>query len=195
MAYSDETKARMQELNERVRVARGELIALMRAQAPEPVEDFTLQGPDGDVPLSSLFGDKDELIVIHNMGSACPYCTLWADGFNGLQAHFENRAAFVVVSPDTPEQQKVFAEGRGWTMRMVSNGNSGFTAAMGFVHEDAGQSWNMPGYSTFRRDADGVITRAAYDVFGPGDAYNPVWHMFPLLPEGVNAWEPQFDYA
>ena len=40
------------------------------------------------------------------MGRGCSYCTLWADGFNGLRHHFEDRAAFVVVSPDTPEQQK-----------------------------------------------------------------------------------------
>jgi peroxiredoxin len=49
--------------------------------------------------------------------------------------HFENRAAFVVVSPDTPDAQKKFADGRGWQFRMLSNGDSGFTEDMGYVRE------------------------------------------------------------
>jgi len=65
--------------------------------------------------LAGLFGRKDDLVVIHNMGSSCPYCTLWADGFNGLYDHLANRAAFALSSPDAPAAQKRFAEGpRDW---------------------------------------------------------------------------------
>jgi predicted dithiol-disulfide oxidoreductase (DUF899 family) len=64
----------------------------------------------GSVQLSDLFGEHEDLIVIHNMGVSCPYCTLWADGFNGLIRHLEDRAAFVMVSPDPPDIQKEFAK-------------------------------------------------------------------------------------
>ena len=33
------------------------------------VEDYTFAGPDGPVKLSSLFGKKKDLIVVHNMGA------------------------------------------------------------------------------------------------------------------------------
>jgi predicted dithiol-disulfide oxidoreductase (DUF899 family) len=33
----------------------------------------------GTVRLSELFAGKADLILIHNMGTTCPNCTLWAD--------------------------------------------------------------------------------------------------------------------
>ena len=85
--------------------AKQKLVELRRQLPPEPVEDYELTGPDGGVRLSAMFGDKSDLILIHNMGSGCPYCTMWADEFNGVLHHLESRAAFVVVSPDSPETQ------------------------------------------------------------------------------------------
>jgi predicted dithiol-disulfide oxidoreductase (DUF899 family) len=81
---------------------------------PEEVSDYTFATADGTVRLSALFSGNRDLIVIHNMGTTCPYCTLWADGFNGISDHLASRAAFVVSSPDRPEVQKKFAAGRGW---------------------------------------------------------------------------------
>lgn len=84
-----------------------EKLSRLRRRLPKlEVEDYTLAGAGGEkATLSSLFGEKEDLIVIHNMGRSCPYCTMWADGFNGVLKHLENRAAFVVVSPDAPEGQ------------------------------------------------------------------------------------------
>ena len=65
---------------------------------PEEVADYDFATPQGTVSLSALFGDKPDLIVIHNMGASCAYCTLWADGFNGVYDHLANRAGFVVSS-------------------------------------------------------------------------------------------------
>src|SRR5690349_290747 len=60
------------------------LAELKRSMPRERVRDYTLAGWDGPVALSSLFAGKKDLIVIHNMGKGCRYCTLWADGFNGI---------------------------------------------------------------------------------------------------------------
>ena len=89
---------------------------IQAAAEPEIVPDHAFATPDGTTHLSDLFGSKDALFVIHNMGVSCPYCTLWADGFNGIYAHVADRAAFVVCSPDT---QSRFAAGRGWRFPMV----------------------------------------------------------------------------
>ena len=112
------------------------LAKLKRALPPKAVEDYVLEGPEGPVKLSDLFGDKRELIVVHNMGASCSYCTMWADGFNGVLPHLENRAAFVVVSPDRPKGQKAFAARRGWKFKMVSGRGSKFAADMGFMDGD-----------------------------------------------------------
>ena len=93
---------------------RKEMRAAQAAVEPEEVEDYVFQTADGgSARLSELFGDKDTLLVIHNMGAGCPYCTLWADGFNAVYDHLRSRAAFVLSSPDAPGQQQKFAAGRG----------------------------------------------------------------------------------
>ncbi len=172
-------------------VAQQEKLAELKRQLPrKEVDDYTLSGPDGPVKLSQLFGDKADLVVIHNMGKGCRYCTLWADGFNGVIPHLENRAAFVVCSPDSVETQQQFGESRGWKFSMVSGHGSSFIEDMGFRGE---KSW-MPGVSTFHRGADGKIFRVAKAPFGPFDPFSGIWHLFALLADGVHDWEPKYKY-
>ncbi len=171
--------------------ARQRLIAARGNVPATTVADYTfLDAAYRPTKLSDLFGAKDDLLVIHNMGKGCENCTMWADGFNGLLPHLENRAAFVVISPDEPGVQQEFAAGRGWRFRMVSSRGTTFRADMGFASGDE----VMPGVSAFHREADGTITHVAHDFFGPGDQYCSAWHLFDLLPGGSGGWEPQFTY-
>lgn len=179
--------AAYQELEE----AQRKLAELRRRIPREQVSDYQLHGPDGPVRLSDLFGEKEDLILVHNMGSGCSYCTLWGDNFNGVADHLQDRAAFVLVSPDSPAQQQEFAAVRGWRFPVYSAQDSTFTADMGFQSPGSGF---LPGVSVFRKNGDGSIARVAKDHFGPGDFYCGVWHLFNLLPDGWNDWHPQFDY-
>ncbi len=175
--------------------AQKNLAELRRRLPHEPVSDYQLEGPDGPVNLSALFGDKEDLILVHNMGSGCSYCTMWADNFNGVAHHLQDRAAFVLVSPDSPADQQAFAGGRGWRFPVYSAQDSTFTADMGFQSTGGGfMSGFQPGVSVFRKKEDGSITRVAKDHFGPGDSYCGAWHLFSLLPDGWAGWDPQFDY-
>lgn len=189
----------LRELNLKVMEAKQALNEAQRAFGPEPVEDFTLTNPDGSaVNLSELFGDSPDLLVAHNMGRGCNYCTLWADGFVGYTNHLAQRCPFVLCSNDPPAKLAAAIAERGWDYRCVSgigpadaNGNasnSGFANAMGFMGKD-GQPW--PGISGFHKDADGHITRTGSAPFGPGDDFCPVWPMFELLNDGVGGFEPE----
>ena len=163
---------------------------VQQAQAPEPLTaDYVFETAEGSATLSELMGERDELIVIHNMGKGCSYCTLWADGFSGLRKPLEDRAAFVVVSPDDPATQAEFAASRGWDFRMASDRDKAFTKDMGYLDDEG--YWH-PGVSGFARQADGSITRTGRDFLGPFDPYCSVWHLFGLLPE--KEWHPSFDY-
>jgi predicted dithiol-disulfide oxidoreductase (DUF899 family) len=167
-------------------------IAALRRQRPrERVQDYIFRDAQGAaVSLSSLFGDKRSLVLVHNMGRGCAFCTMWADGFNGLLAHLQSRVAFVVTSPDPPAAQQAFAAGRGWKFAMYSVERS-FIDDMGFVHPSEGL---MPGVSTFERAPDGSVVRAGRAEFGPGDRFCATWHLFELCAEGIAEWEPQFAY-
>ena len=189
MSYKD-TAARLEDYRRQIADLRRKMREEQAAGEPEPVNDYTFRRVGGAVKLSELFGDKDTLIVVHNMGTSCPNCTLWADGFNGVFEHLRDRAAFVVSSPDPPEKQQAFAAGRGWRFPMVSIEGSIFAQDMGYWR--AGLA--MPGISVFKRAGDKIM-RVADTSFSPGDDFCTVWHIFDLIPEGAAGWEPKYRYA
>lgn len=179
----------VRQLEEEISAKKKQLAEARMAVQPEAVGDHTFQSLAGPVSLAELFGDRDELLVVHNMGRTCPYCTLWADGLNGLHEHLENRAAFVVVSPDGPAEQKQFADSRGWRFRMVSDADKEFTRAMGYLR---GEDW-WPGISGFVK-GDGLVLRTGTTTFGPGDDFCGIWPAMELL-GGDRGWEPKYRYS
>src|SRR5260370_4536132 len=148
MSYRD-TSAKLADDRRQIADLRQQVRAVQTTAEPEEIRDYELGTASGTVRLSDLFGDKRDLIVIHNMGVSCAYCTLWADGYNGIYGHLAARAAFVVSSPDPPDAQQRFAQGRGWRFRMVCHAGTTFAADMGYRSEQDG--W-LPGISVFRRD-------------------------------------------
>ena len=181
--------AHIQSLETQIGTLQKELSEARRAAQPVPVEEYRLMNPDGsEVLLSALFGEHKDLLVIHNMGKHCRYCTLWADGFVSLAAHLESRTAFVLCSADAPNDLRDFAASRNWPFRTVSGVHSDFAHDMGFASPKGDP---QPGVSAFHRTPDGTITRTGYAYFGPGDAFCSVWPFFDLLANGADGWEPQ----
>ena len=129
MSYRKSTE-KLAALRSKILELRSEMRDVQAHIEPDPVADHTFETITGKVQLSELFGTHKDLFVVHNMGASCSYCTLWADGYNGLVPHIESRAAFVVVSPDKPAAQAAFAKKRGWGFRLVSDPDSGFAKAM-----------------------------------------------------------------
>lgn len=154
----------------------------IRARAPKQrVADYELVRSDGTkVRLSELFGDKDQLVLIHNMGKTCPYCTMWADGFNALWKHVAEKSAFVLVNNDEPGDQARVAAARNWSFPMVSAKGTSMFRDLGFG--DAKGDW-YPGVSTLVRKKNGAIERYGAAPFGPGDKFNSVFSFFELLPK------------
>lgn len=178
---AEKSEKKLKKFYDEISNARKKYIKAISKSAAMDVEDYSLKATDGtDTKLSEMFGDKENLILIHNMGKSCPYCTLWADGFSGVNYFIEKKAAFVLVSPDAPDVQKEFAESRGWKFRTYSAMGSSFTKDMGFLTEK-NDYW--PGVSVFHKGANGKLKRVSMDIFGPGDFYSSPFHLFDLLPQ------------
>jgi predicted dithiol-disulfide oxidoreductase (DUF899 family) len=184
------TADRLNAYRHQIETLRNEMRQLQAETEPQEVQDYRFQVPGGEIALSDLFGDKQELFVVHNMGTGCNSCTLWADGFNGILQHLENRAAFVVSSPEDPQTQQAFKASRGWRFRMVSHRGTDFAQDMGYARD--GRWW--PGVSVFRR-VNGKIRRVSDAAFEPGDDFCIAWHFFDLLPEGADGWRPKASYT
>lgn len=171
---------------------RNRIVAALKSRAVTLDRTYVFtEGESAPVSLSELFGDKDDLIVIHNMGRSCNYCSLWADGVNGVLDHLLTRTSVVLMNADSAAAQREIAQERGWKFRMIRDTDGSFTDDMGFRTEHEGKKYLQPGYSVFHRNDNGTITRTGYDVFGPGDVYMGVFHMFDMLADGGEGWQPR----
>jgi predicted dithiol-disulfide oxidoreductase (DUF899 family) len=175
--------------------------ARRRATGGGSVAPYTFHlAPSGaPVTLAQLFGGKRDLLVVHNMGAKCSYCTMWADGYAGLYKHIADRAAFVLATPDEPAAAGAFASARHWPFPVVSTANQTDTSGAGRFHLDMGfgraDGGVIPGISAFHKRDDGTIIRSCRSQqFGPGDPFCPAWPMFDLLEGGAGAWQPKFHY-
>ena len=72
-----------------------ELAKLQQSNRSNEVNNYKFSTLKRETNLLELFGKKDKLLVIHNMGQGCRYCTLWADGFNGFLPHLESTISVV----------------------------------------------------------------------------------------------------
>ncbi len=196
-----------------------ERVADLRRRLPEGavVKDYVFQeGPAdlraGDMPirtvtLSQLFSQPDRaLIVYHFMfgkkqTTACPMCTLWIDGFNGVAQHLAQNADFVIAAAADPPTLRDHARSRGWNnLRLLSCGTSSFKYDLGSEDEDGNQESTL---SVFTRDQHGTVChfytahpQMADDIHQRGlDLLNPVYNMLDLTRQGRDDWYAELAYA
>ena len=165
------------------------LTELRRASKSTPVPNYIFQTMEGEVSLLELFGDNDKLLMIHNMGQGCRYCMLWADGFNGFLPHLESTLSVTLVSKDSPELQRRFANSRGWRFRLASHGGSAYIQEQTVTE---GQS-NSPGAVVFERVGDEIFRKNSAE-FGPGDIFCSMWGLLGLAGMSDSDWTPQYNY-
>ncbi len=180
---------RIVELERRIGELMAELHALQRENPATPVSNYTFDTTSGQTSLLDLFGDREQLLAIHNMGQGCRYCTLWADGFNGLLPHLESALAVALLSKDPPETQRRFANARGWRFQLASHGGGDYIREQSVMEGDD----NYPGAVVYKRDGDTILRKNAC-VFGPGDIYCSMWTLLGLAGLGEEDWTPQFSY-
>ena len=177
------------ELEQRIGELIAELNALRKTNPGTPVPNYTFDTLTGQITLLELFGGKDKLLAIHNMGQGCRYCTLWADGFNGLLPHLESVLSVVLLSKDAPDVQRRFANARGWRFRLASHGGGAYISDQSVCDGDD----NFPGAVVYERDGDTILRKNAC-VFGPGDLYCAMWSLLGLAGIDDEDWTPQFSY-
>ncbi|MDE2997469.1 MAG: DUF899 family protein [Gemmatimonadota bacterium] len=180
---------RIVELERQIGELMAELHGLQKENPATPVPNYTFDTTSGQTTLLDLFGDRDQLLAIHNMGQGCRYCTLWADGFNGLLPHLESALAVALLSKDPPETQRRFANARGWRFQLASHGGGEYIREQSVMDGDD----NFPGAVVYERAGDTILRKNAC-VFGPGDIYCAMWTLLGLAGLGEADWTPQFSY-
>ncbi len=152
-----------------------QLAELRQKESDVEVAEYSFETLDGKTSLSNLFVDRERLLLIHNMGQGCRYCTLWADGINGFLDHLEDTMAVTLVSKDSPDVQRRMALERGWKFRLASHGGGPYMDD----HCNLGENSNFPGAAVYERKGNKIVRRGR-TFFGPGDLYSPMWHFLSL---------------
>ena len=183
------SQTEIQALEKQIFELSGRLRELQRENVATEVPNYTFFTEFGTTSLREMFGNHDKLLVIHNMGHACRYCTLWADGFNGFVPHLESALSLVLVSKDEPATQRKFANSRGWRFKLASHRGGDYMTEQSVFPEHA----NMPGAVVYERDGDRILRKNTC-VFGEGDLYCSMWNLLGLAGVGTAEWTPQYRY-
>ena len=196
-----------------------ERVAELRRQLPQgaPIPDYQFEeGPPdlnaGDTPvrtvrLSELFTNSNRSLIIYHLmygkrqTKACPMCTAWVDGANGVAHHLAQNLDFAVVAAADVPTLRAHARTRGWErLRLLSAGGSTFKYDLGSEDREGHQDSAI---SVFTRDADGTLRHfytahpwMAPDVKERGiDLLAPIWHFMDLTPQGRGSWYTRLDYG
>ncbi|HEX4487358.1 MAG TPA: DUF899 family protein [Terriglobales bacterium] len=210
---------------EELRVAEIELmrqrerVASMRRNLPQgaALQDYSFEeGPPdlnaGDAPtrtvrLSELFTQPNRSLVIYHFmfgkkqTKACPMCTAWLDGANGVAHHLAQNIDFAVVAAADLPTLRAFARDRGWDkLRLLSAASNTFKYDLGSEDREGAQDSTV---SVFTRDANGAVRhfysahpRMAPDIKERGiDLLAPMWHFLDLTPQGRGDWVASLAYG
>jgi predicted dithiol-disulfide oxidoreductase (DUF899 family) len=187
-----------------------ERVAAQRRALPpggEIPKDFEFVSETGPIHFSSLFGDKDTLMVYSMMyGSQrkapCPMCTSFLTAWNGAAVNLRERVAIVVTARSPIERLIEYKKQRGFAKLPFVSDMSGEYTRIYVNPEDA----DVPGFSVFtRRDGtirhfysgemSGEMADPGQDPRGAPDA-DPLWLMLDCTPEGRGTdWYPKLDYG
>ena len=166
---------------------------------------YVFDGPDGAESLAELFAGRSQLIVYHFMfgpewNAGCPGCSFWADNFNGVITHLNQRDVTLVSVSRAPYSKLAAYQKRlGWTFKWVSSGQTAFNldfqasftpaevekkaTLFNYVVQNPRQS-EREGASVFYKDADGQIYHT-YSTYARGlDLMNTAYNYLDLVPKG-----------
>lgn len=165
---------------------------------------YVFDGERGELTLADLFAGRSQLVVYHFMFGpdwevGCKSCSFWADNFDGIIPHLEQRdVTFAVVSRAPLAKLRAFAERLGWSFEWVSSLRTDFNFDFGvsFSPEEIATGeipYNygvqrafreeMPGISVFFRDGESVWH--TYSCYARGlDMMNTAYHYLDLVPKG-----------
>jgi predicted dithiol-disulfide oxidoreductase (DUF899 family) len=196
-----------------------ERVAELRRHLPQGalMQDYQFEeGPSdlnsGDAPvrsvrLSELFTKPDRSLVIYHFmfgkkqAKACPMCTAWLDGANGVAHHLAQNLDFAVVAAADPPTLRAFARERGWDkLRLLTAANNTFKYDLGSENREGAQDSTI---SVFTRDANGSVRHfytahpwMAPDIKERGiDLLTPFWHFMDLTPQGRGSWYASLNYG
>jgi predicted dithiol-disulfide oxidoreductase (DUF899 family) len=100
-------------------------------------KEYAFEGRDGRQTLSGLFDGRSQLVVYHFMfgpdwNAGCPHCSHWADSFDGVIVHLNQRDVTMVAISRAPYAKlAAYQQRMGWHFKWLSSLDSDFNFDFG----------------------------------------------------------------
>lgn len=168
-------------------------------------KEYIFDGPNGKQTLSELFDGRSQLVVYHFMfdprwEAACPHCSFWADNFDNIIVHLNQRDVTMIAISRAPYSKiAAYRKRMGWDFKWMSSYNTDFNFDYGvsFTHEELNakevfynfttqdpHSSEREGVSVFYKDPAGRIFHT-YSAYARGiDMLNTAYNYLDLVPKG-----------
>jgi predicted dithiol-disulfide oxidoreductase (DUF899 family) len=168
-------------------------------------KSYRFDGPGGKETLADLFAGRSQLVVYHFMfgpdwEAGCPSCSLFADSFNGIVVHLNQRdVTFIAVSRAPFSKLDAYRKRMGWSFKWVSSAANDFNEdyRVSFSPEEVANGvgyynyvrqrlfgTEMPGASVFYKDPAGRVFHT-YSTYGRGlDAFMVNYQFLDVVPKG-----------
>lgn len=176
-------------------------------------KEYLFVGPNGKQTLSDLFDGRTQLIVYHfmydpNWDAGCPSCSFWADNFNGIVVHLNQRDVTMIAVSRAPYSKiEEYKKRMGWNFKWVSSYDNDFNFDyhVSFTPKELSEkkafyNYNLQdthspereGVSVFYKDtADHVFH--TYSAYARGiDVLNVAYHYLDLVPKGRDEDDHEF---
>jgi predicted dithiol-disulfide oxidoreductase (DUF899 family) len=168
-------------------------------------KEYVFDGPNGKETLSDLFDGRSQLIIYHfmydpNWDVGCPSCSFWADNFNEITVHLNQRDVTLIAISKAPYSKiAAYKKRMSWDFKWVSSFDIDFNfdyhvsftqeelakkkAFYNFISQDPGIS-EREGISVFYKDPSDKIFHT-YSAYERGiDILNNTYNYLDLVPKG-----------
>ncbi len=168
-------------------------------------KEYIFDGPNGKETLAELFDGRSQLVIYHFMfgpdwDAGCPHCSHWADNFNGVIVHLNQRDVTMIAVSHAPYRRLAAYEKRmGWNFKWVSSFGTDFNfdyhvsftpeemarkeAYHNYTMEDP-YSPERQGVSVFYKDPAGSLFHT-YSTYARGiDMLSVDYQYLDLVPRG-----------
>jgi predicted dithiol-disulfide oxidoreductase (DUF899 family) len=168
-------------------------------------KEYDFDGPTGKQTLSELFEGRSQLIVYHFMydpswNAGCPSCSFWADNFNKIIVHLNQRDVTMIAISRAPYNKlEAYQKRMGWDFKWVSSYNTDFNYDyhVSFTSEELSKNkafynyidqsnpgTEREGVSIFYKNSSGKIFHT-YSTYARGiDILNTTYNYLDLVPKG-----------
>lgn len=159
---------------------------------------YVFDGPNGNETLADLFEERSQLIVYHFMfgpdwDAGCPHCSHWADNFNGIIVHLNQRdVSMVAVSRAAYAKLAAYKKRMGWSFKWLSSLETDFNFDLN-VSFSAEQQAKKEAFYNFTLQDPGVSEREGMSIFLK-DPSGTIFHTYSTYARGIDMMSADYNY-